>query len=97
MNLCNSDGTRFTGLIYILQAAWIVDDTDEENSDSNDEADDAMALDERESGFPDQEDTNNLDLDDDQRSLNLKDSDEETDMDSMMMVSFYLLLFFSVN
>uniref|UniRef100_A0A2N9HBC3 Bms1-type G domain-containing protein n=1 Tax=Fagus sylvatica TaxID=28930 RepID=A0A2N9HBC3_FAGSY len=67
------------------QAAWIVDDTDEENSDSNDEADDAMALDERESDFPNQEDTNNLDLDDDQRSLNLKDSDEETDMDSMMM------------
>jgi hypothetical protein len=97
MNLCNSDGNRFTGLIYILQAAWIVDDTDEENSDSNDEADDAMALDERESDFPNQEDTNNLDLDDDQRSLNLKDSDEETDMDSMMMVSFYLLPFFSVN
>ncbi|XP_030930018.1 pre-rRNA-processing protein TSR1 homolog [Quercus lobata] len=66
------------------QAAWIVDDTDED-LDSNDEADDGMALDKQESDFPDQEGTNNLDLDDDQRSLNLKDSDEETDIDSMMM------------
>nr|XP_023883569.1 pre-rRNA-processing protein TSR1 homolog [Quercus suber]POE71455.1 pre-rrna-processing protein tsr1 like [Quercus suber] len=67
------------------QAAWIVDDTDEEDLDSNDEADDGMVLDKQESDFPDQEGTNNLDLDDDQRSLNLKDSDEETDVDSMMM------------
>lgn len=67
------------------QAAWIVDDTDEEDLDSNDEADDGMVLDKQESDFPDQEGTNNLDLDDDQRSLNLKDSDEETDIDSMMM------------
>lgn len=66
------------------QAAWIVDDTDED-LDSNDEADDGMVLDKQESDFPDQEGTNNLDLDDDQRSLNLKDSDEETDIDSMMM------------
>ncbi|KAF3961780.1 hypothetical protein ACB098_06G125500 [Castanea mollissima] len=67
------------------QAAWIVDDTDEEELDSNDEADDGMVLDKQESDFPDQEGTNNLDLDDDQRSLNLKDSDEETDIDSMVM------------
>ncbi|KAK4577823.1 hypothetical protein RGQ29_028089 [Quercus rubra] len=67
------------------QAAWIVDDTDEEDLDSNDEADNGMVLDKQESDFPDQEGTNNLDLDDDQRSLNLKDSDEETDIDSMMM------------
>ncbi|KAM4104035.1 hypothetical protein ACJW30_06G125800 [Castanea mollissima] len=67
------------------QAAWIVDDTDEEDLDSNDEADDGMVLDKQDSDFPDQEGTNNLDLDDDQRSLNLKDSDEETDIDSMVM------------
>ncbi|KAL0002143.1 hypothetical protein SO802_015924 [Lithocarpus litseifolius] len=67
------------------QAAWIVDDTDEEDLDSNDEADDGMILDKQESDFPDQEGTNNLDLDDDQRSLNLKDLDEDTDIDSMMM------------
>jgi hypothetical protein len=34
---------------------------------------------------------NNLDLGDDQRSLNLKDSDEETYVDSMMRVSFSFL------
>ena len=65
-----------------------MDDTDEEDLDSNDEADDGMVLDKQKSDFPDQEGTNNLDLDDDQHSLNLKDSDEETDIDSMMMVSF---------
>ncbi|KAK4577824.1 hypothetical protein RGQ29_028089 [Quercus rubra] len=71
--------------VHDVEAAWIVDDTDEEDLDSNDEADNGMVLDKQESDFPDQEGTNNLDLDDDQRSLNLKDSDEETDIDSMMM------------
>ena len=65
-----------------------MDDTDAEDLDSNDEADDGMVLDKQNSDFPDQEGTNNLDLDDDQHSLNLKDSDEETNIDSMIMVSF---------
>ena len=65
-----------------------MDDADEEDLDSNDEADDGMVLDKQKSDFPDQEGTNNLDLDDDQHSLNLKDSDEETNIDSMIMVSF---------
>lgn len=55
-----------------------MDDTDEEDLDSDDEAD-GMVLDERE---------NEDDLSDDQASLNLRDSDEETDVDSVMMVSF---------
>ncbi|KAE8057373.1 hypothetical protein FH972_014074 [Carpinus fangiana] len=67
------------------QAAWIVDNTDEEDSDSDDEADDGMVLDEQESDFPYQKGSKNFDLDDDQASLNLKDSDEETDVHSMMM------------
>ncbi|XP_022772570.1 pre-rRNA-processing protein TSR1 homolog isoform X2 [Durio zibethinus] len=72
------------------QAAWIVDDTDEEHSDAkddgdDDEDDDGMVLDEGESGFPSQEGANNLDFDEDQASLYLRDSDEETENDSMMM------------
>ncbi|KAG7971506.1 hypothetical protein I3843_07G137300 [Carya illinoinensis] len=67
------------------QAAWIVDDSDEEDSYSNDEADDGMVLDEEEGDFPNQDGAKNLNLDDDRSFLNLKDSDEETDVDSMMM------------
>ncbi|PON90448.1 Ribosome biogenesis protein [Trema orientale] len=66
------------------QAAWIVDDTDEEDLASDDEAD-GMVLDEREGDFPQQEDNSDYDLSDDQASLNLRDSDEETDVDSVMM------------
>lgn len=75
----------------MLQAAWIVDDSDEENSYSNDEADDGMVLDEEESDFPNHDGAKNLNLDDDQSFLNLKDSDEETDVDSMMLVGFRML------
>lgn len=70
------------------QAAWIIDDTDEEDSDANDdgyEDDDGMVLDEGESGHPGQEGINNPDFDEDQASLYLRDSDEETENDSMMM------------
>jgi pre-rRNA-processing protein TSR1 len=84
----NSDSNGLMGFVYVLQAAWIVDNTDEEDSDSDDEADDGMVLDEQESDFPCQKGIKNFDLDDDQASLNLKDSDEETDVHSMMMVSF---------
>jgi len=87
----NSDSNGLTGFIYVSQAAWIVDNTDEEDSDSDDEADDGMVLDERESEIPNQRGCKNFDLDDDQASLNLKDSDAETDVDSMMMVSFNML------
>ncbi|GAV63463.1 DUF663 domain-containing protein/AARP2CN domain-containing protein [Cephalotus follicularis] len=68
------------------QAAWIVDDTDEEE-DSDSDADDGMVLDEAENGFFGQESTNHSDFDDDQSSLNVRDSDEETENDSMMMDS----------
>lgn len=65
------------------QAAWIVDDTDEEDSDSDDEAD-GMVLDEIEGDFPGHEDDIEPN-DDDQASLNLRDSDEETEVDTVMM------------
>ncbi|XP_031254615.1 pre-rRNA-processing protein TSR1 homolog isoform X2 [Pistacia vera] len=67
------------------QAAWIVDDTDEDDSDIDDDADDGMVLDQEESGFAGQEKTNNSDLDDDQASLSFKYSDDETENDSVMM------------
>ncbi|XP_039055690.1 pre-rRNA-processing protein TSR1 homolog [Hibiscus syriacus] len=71
------------------QAAWIIDDTDEEDStaedDDDDDDEDGMVLDEGESGFPSQEVTNNPDFEEDQTSLYLRDSDEETENDSVMM------------
>ncbi|KAL4271373.1 hypothetical protein GQ457_13G007810 [Hibiscus cannabinus] len=70
------------------QAAWIIDDTDEEDSgteDDGDEDEDGMVLDGGESGFPSQEGTNNPDFEEDQASLYLRDSDEETENDSVMM------------
>lgn len=70
----------------ILQAAWIVDDSDVDDSDSNDDTDDGMVLDRNVSGFVDQECNDKLDLDDDQASLQLE-SDEETEVGSVVMVS----------
>ncbi|XVF35842.1 hypothetical protein REPUB_Repub19eG0005900 [Reevesia pubescens] len=72
------------------QAAWIIDDTDEEDSDAKDDGDDdkdddGMVVDEGESGFPSQEGIHNPDFDEDQASLFLRDSDEETENDSVMM------------
>lgn len=61
-----------------------MDDTDEEESGTDDEAD-GMVLDERDGGNPDQEGSDYSDLSDDQASL--RDSDGETDVDSVMMVS----------
>lgn len=70
-----------------MQAAWIIDDTDdEEGSDSDSDDDDGMVLDETESYFSGPKGTNNSGLDDDQASLNVGDSDEETEHDSVMMV-----------
>ncbi|XP_044511758.1 pre-rRNA-processing protein TSR1 homolog isoform X1 [Mangifera indica] len=67
------------------QAAWIVDDTDEDDSDIDDNADDDMVLDQEESGFAGQERTKNSDFDDDQASLAFRYSDDETENDSVMM------------
>ncbi|KAH7523416.1 hypothetical protein FEM48_Zijuj06G0008700 [Ziziphus jujuba var. spinosa] len=66
------------------QAAWIVDEEDEEDLDTDGEAD-GMVVDGIESGFPGQEGSNNSDHIDDQVSLSLSDADEETDVDSVMM------------
>ncbi|KAJ8772731.1 hypothetical protein K2173_027908 [Erythroxylum novogranatense] len=65
------------------QAAWIVDDTDEDVSDIDSEANDGMVLDETDM-IPGPDSPNNSDIDDGQVSLNLRD-DEETDNDSVMM------------
>ncbi|KAK3038850.1 hypothetical protein RJ639_028572 [Escallonia herrerae] len=68
------------------QAAWIVDDSDVDNSDSDDDdADNGMVLDEKDSSFSNQGSHDRFNFDDDQASLNLRESDEETDVDSMMM------------
>ncbi|KAL6952621.1 hypothetical protein U1Q18_044989 [Sarracenia purpurea var. burkii] len=69
------------------QAAWIVDGSDLDDSDSNDDGDAGMMLDENDSGFPGQECSEKSCLDDDQASLqlNFRESDEESEVDSMMM------------
>lgn len=64
-----------------------MDDTDEDDSDIDDNADDDMVLDQEESGFAGQERTKNSDFDDDQASLAFRYSDDETENDSVMMVS----------
>ncbi|KAL8514967.1 hypothetical protein ACS0TY_013885 [Phlomoides rotata] len=65
------------------QAAWIVDDSDIDYSDSDEVEDDGMVVDDGENGFSDKKFGNNFEFDEDQASLNLRDSDEETD--SVMM------------
>ncbi|KAK4436352.1 Pre-rRNA-processing protein T [Sesamum alatum] len=67
------------------QAAWIVDDSDVDYSESDEDGDDGMVLDDGENGFPDRKLVNGSEFDDDQASLNLRDSDEETETDSVMM------------
>ncbi|KAG8378073.1 hypothetical protein BUALT_Bualt08G0100100 [Buddleja alternifolia] len=67
------------------QAAWIVDDSDDDYSDSDEVGDDGMVLDDGESGFADHKGENGFEFDEDQASLNLRDSDEETETDSVMM------------
>ncbi|KAF8410320.1 hypothetical protein HHK36_002847 [Tetracentron sinense] len=64
------------------QAAWIVEDTDDEDSESGNDADDGMVLDEGENGLPGQEGNAHSDLDDDQASL----FDEESEADTAMTV-----------
>ncbi|CAN4123081.1 unnamed protein product [Withania somnifera] len=66
------------------QAAWIVEDSDADVSESKNEEDDGMVLDEGESAFNSQARMDEFELDDDQASLSLI-SDEETETHSMMM------------
>ncbi|KAF5190910.1 pre-rRNA-processing protein TSR1-like protein, partial [Thalictrum thalictroides] len=68
------------------QAAWIVDDSGDEDSDSDDDRDDGMVLD-GENGFSGHNVGNHSDFDDDEVSLDLRDSDEETEAGTAM-VSF---------
>ncbi|EPS69910.1 hypothetical protein M569_04851, partial [Genlisea aurea] len=65
------------------QAAWIVDDSDVENSDSDEGESDGMVLDDEEINFPGQKSDGNSEFDHDGASLNLRDSDEETETCSM--------------
>lgn len=71
-----------------------MDGTDEEGSSTDeDEEADGMVLDEGDIGYPGQEGTKYSDLSDDQASLSFGNSDGETDVDSVMMVSLACLLF----
>ncbi|KAM7256232.1 hypothetical protein ACFE04_011973 [Oxalis oulophora] len=60
------------------QAAWIVDDTDEEETDNESGSDDGMEMDVADNA-------NDSEFDDDQATLKLEYSDEETENDSVMM------------
>ncbi|GAB2227372.1 hypothetical protein Droror1_Dr00009191 [Drosera rotundifolia] len=65
------------------QAAWIIDDSDEDDCEDGDDAegeDDSMVLDEENDPHPGQDSY----FDEDQDSLNLRDSDTETIADSIM-------------
>ncbi|XP_027091606.2 uncharacterized protein [Coffea arabica] len=66
------------------QAAWIVDNSDIDYTDSDDNEDDAMVLEERGSDFLDQENENGFEPDDDESSLP-GEYDEQTETDSIMM------------
>lgn len=70
-------------VLEILQAAWIVDDSDTDDGDSDEDGDEGMVLDDV------QKHKDDFELDDDQGSLFLRESDEETETDSMMMVSIW--------
>jgi pre-rRNA-processing protein TSR1 len=74
------------------QAAWIVDETDEEDSDNGDSDDNGMVLDRGEDS--NQEGMYDQEFEDDGKSLNLRDIDTETQNESEMVVyiSVHLLL-----
>ncbi|XP_073288209.1 uncharacterized protein [Primulina huaijiensis] len=67
------------------QAAWIIDDSDDDYPDSDEDGGDGMVVEDGEACSSDQKAENGFELDEDQASLNLRDSDEETDLDSSMM------------
>ncbi|XP_074279148.1 uncharacterized protein LOC141604620 [Silene latifolia] len=62
------------------QAAWILDESDEDDLGSVDEEDEDMMLDEEDNGV-----SSKYDFDEDQASLDLGASDEETETDSVMV------------
>lgn len=77
-----------------------MNDTDDEGSESENEDDDGMVLDEMENEFHGQEGNKYLDFDGDNTSLKFGDSEDEYDNDSVMMVSCftsyrYILMFFT--
>jgi pre-rRNA-processing protein TSR1 len=65
------------------QAAWIVDETDEEDSDNGDSDDNGMVLDRGEDS--NQEGMYDQEFEDDGKSLNLRDIDTETQNESEMV------------
>lgn len=65
------------------QAAWIVDNSDEDDFESGNDANDGMVMDEGESCVPSNEAFKKFDVDEDQGSLDL--SDVETETDSVMV------------
>ncbi|KAL6492972.1 hypothetical protein OROGR_032731 [Orobanche gracilis] len=68
------------------QAAWIVDDSDVDYAGSDEGGDDdGMVLDDGENSFLEKKHDNGFEFDDDQASLNLRDSGDETETDSVMM------------
>ena len=67
------------------QAAWIIDEIDEEDSDNGDFDDDRMVLDRGEDQYSNQD----QDFEDDKETLYVQDMDNETHNDSEMMVSFF--------
>ncbi|KAK9135740.1 hypothetical protein Syun_015070 [Stephania yunnanensis] len=64
------------------QAAWIVDDVIEEDSESGEDEDDGMVLDEN--NVSGNKGAYNSEFDEDEASLNLRDFDGETEADTMM-------------
>eukprot|EP00262_Sarcandra_glabra_P013025 TRINITY_DN3512_c0_g3_i1.p1 TRINITY_DN3512_c0_g3~~TRINITY_DN3512_c0_g3_i1.p1 ORF type:complete len:509 (-),score=106.44 TRINITY_DN3512_c0_g3_i1:14-1348(-) len=68
------------------QAAWIVEDSENEDSDSEEDQGNGMVLDEEKNDDFAQEENNHSDLDEDQVSLSfsMRDCDEETEADTMM-------------
>uniref|UniRef100_A0A803NAX6 Bms1-type G domain-containing protein n=1 Tax=Chenopodium quinoa TaxID=63459 RepID=A0A803NAX6_CHEQI len=73
------------------QAAWIVDESDEDDFESNDESEGGMVLDGVEIGVA------SNDLDEDQGSLDLGESDGETETDSMMLIFYACFIAFKIT
>ncbi|KAM7498084.1 hypothetical protein LguiA_022498 [Lonicera macranthoides] len=69
----------------LLVAAWIVEDSNVGDSDNENEDEDGMVLGGTETSFSGQVGHEKSGLDNDQASLNLRDSNEETEADSVMM------------
>lgn len=70
-------------VIYNFQAAWIVDGSDVDSTDTDENEDDGMVLDDRGNEF--QRIKDDFELDDDLASLP-RDYDDVTETESVMMV-----------